>query len=305
MPSRTNDKKMALVESQEGMKSLTKALGDSIAEILPRHVSPARIIKTALVASTREPKLLQCTKESMMLALMAAAELGLDVSGNLGTGWLVPFFNGKLKAFEAVFIPGWKGLVQIAYRSGKVGPIHAAAVYECDGFSYTEMPPELIHSPARPRDCPERGVSIEGVKWEKGKLKDPGHMAGSLLGTYVTWTVNGERGFHWVWAEKIEELRLAAQAPVSPAWMNWTEAMSIKTAVRGGIPYMPLSVEDQQSIVLAQATEDQKLGLGAFIDVAGGPVSPDGAHTLNEDDDDPLSGEDEEAKEEKNEDKKK
>lgn len=278
MPTASKSTALALVGSQEGMKALTKALQGGIDAILPPGISASKIVHLACIATMKNPKLLQCTRDSMILALTASAAFALDPSGTLGHSWIVPFFNNKLKVMEAVFLPGWKGLVQLTFRSGRVESVMPDAVYEQDEFKYQKGDtPRLIHTPTRP--TPDRKCWIADVKWEKGKLVSPGHLAGSLVGAYCTWTVNGVRSFKFRWAEELEKIRLNSKAPVSPAYIDWTEEMMIKGAVKSAIPLMPLSVEDMRLFTIATQNEDEKMGLKPFIDITGDPVT-EGAHTI-------------------------
>ena len=274
MPTASKSTAVQIVGSQEGMKSLTAALQGGLDDILPGKLSASRLIKIACIATTKEPKLLQCTKSSMILALTASAELALDPSGTLGHSWIIPFFDHKRKVMEAVFIPGWKGLVQLAYRSGRVESIMPAAVYEQDRFAYQlGDKPRLDHTPAQP--TPERKCWIATRNEDDKK----GTLAGALVGAYCTWTVSGVRSFKFMWAEELEKIRLSSKAPCSPAYRDWTEAMMVKGVVRASVALMPLSVEDQQSIAIATQSEDAAMGLKPFIDVTS-EVIEDGAHPI-------------------------
>ena len=52
-----------------------------IGMVLPKHLTPDRMVRIALSAASREPKLLQCTPGSIGLSLMKAAEFGVEVNG--------------------------------------------------------------------------------------------------------------------------------------------------------------------------------------------------------------------------------
>ena len=274
MPTATRSNEVAVVGSQEGMKSLAVALQAGLDDILPNQLDAGRLLKLACLATSKEPKLLQCTKQSMILALTASAELALDPTGTLGQAWIVPFFDHKNKIMEAVFIPGWKGLVQLVYRSGRVESIMPAAVYEQDKFEYQMGDdPRLSHTPARPTPDRKCWIATGGTNGKDGAL------AGSLVGAYCTWTVNGVRSFKFRWAEELEKIRLSSKAPLSPAYRNWTEDMMIKAAVRSAIALMPLSEEDKQRIGRVTQNEDEKMGLKNFIDITGTTI-PDGTHPI-------------------------
>ena len=274
MVQATKSDQLPVVGSQAGMKSLAVALQEGLDNILPNQLDAGRLLKLACLATSKEPKLLQCTKQSMILALTASAELALDPSGTLGMAWIVPFFDHKQKVMEAVFIAGWKGLVQLVYRSGRVESIMPAAVYEQDIFEYQlGDSPILKHTPARPTPDRKCWIATGGSNGKDGAL------AGSLIGAYVTWTVGGVRSFKFKWAEELEKLRLGSKAPLSPAYKNYTEDMMVKGAVRSAIAIMPLSEEDRGRIGRATQNENEKMGLKNFIDITGDPVT-DGAHKI-------------------------
>lgn len=85
---------------------------------LPKHMTTDRMIRIALSAISRQPLLLECTPQSIALALIMASETGLEPNGR--DAHLIPYWNKKIQAYEAQFQPDYKGLVQLAYRSGQV-----------------------------------------------------------------------------------------------------------------------------------------------------------------------------------------
>lgn len=66
----------------------------------------------------------------------------------IGQAYLIPFRNhGRM---ECQFQLGYKGLIDLAYRSGEVSIIQAHTVYENDDFQYElGLDPTLRHVPAR------------------------------------------------------------------------------------------------------------------------------------------------------------
>ena len=67
----------------------------------------------------------------------------------LGQAYLIPFWNSKARALECQFQLGYKGLLDLAYRSGEVSTVMAQVVYENDEFEYSfGLEPKLVHRPA-------------------------------------------------------------------------------------------------------------------------------------------------------------
>ena len=76
----------------------------------PRHVTPEGLARIVLTEIRRTPKLLGCTQQSLLGSIMQSAQLGLE-PGVLGQCWIIPYGT------EAVFIPGYRGYAQLAWRS--------------------------------------------------------------------------------------------------------------------------------------------------------------------------------------------
>jgi recombination protein RecT len=115
-------------------------------------VRPEAFIEAAMMATVKNPKLLACTTESILLALRQAAQTGLDVGR---TAHLVPYStkverNGvKVWEDQCQFIPDYKGLIELSCATGKVVSIRVRAVYEGEEFFYGEtmQGPDLRHVP--------------------------------------------------------------------------------------------------------------------------------------------------------------
>src|ERR1051326_6456109 len=88
----------------------------AVAQALPKHLTPDRFIPTALTAMTRTPKLAECDQASFFAALMTLSQLGLEPDGR--RAHLIPFENRKRGVVECQLIIDYKGLVELAYRSG-------------------------------------------------------------------------------------------------------------------------------------------------------------------------------------------
>src|SRR5690606_28083055 len=137
-----------------------------IARALPRHMDPDRMLRIAMTVVRQTPDLQKCTVPSVLGALMQAAQLGLE-PGILGHCYLVPFRNGRTGQHEVQFIIGYKGLIDLARRSGNIQSIAAHPVYENDLFEFEYgLNERLRHVPyyAREdrRELEERGITTPG-----------------------------------------------------------------------------------------------------------------------------------------------
>jgi len=206
---------------------------------LPRHVTADRLARVALTEVRRNPALARCDQMSFLGAIMICAQLGLEPGGTLGHAYLVPFENRKAGRTEVQFILGYRGMIDLARRSGQIQSIEARAVYEGDRFDVKfGLDSDLTHVPDfdNPnRTQPEKLRFVYAV----AKLKDGG----------VQFEVMSRR--------EIEAARAQSKSATSGPWQTHYEAMSLKTVIRRLFKYLPISIE------LAQAIEqDERAELG-------------------------------------------
>lgn len=97
-----------------------------IAKALPRHLTADRMIRVALTALTRTPKLAQCTPQSVCKCLLDLSAAGLEPDGR--RAHLIPYGT------ECTLILDYKGMAELAMRSGTVSNIHADVICDKDTF---------------------------------------------------------------------------------------------------------------------------------------------------------------------------
>ena len=145
----TIQKQTALTKNGTGktMQQYIQSMQGEIKKALPSVITPERFTRMVLSAISVNPKLASCTPKSFLGAMMSAAQLGLEPNTPLGQAYLIPYNNkGTL---EVQFQIGYKGLLDLAYRSGEVDIIQAHIVYENDTFECEYgLNPTLKHIPA-------------------------------------------------------------------------------------------------------------------------------------------------------------
>ena len=216
-----------IVNSKDSMMKIARAL--------PNHITPEKMARVFLTACTTTPKLLNCEPASLMKAVMEASALGLLPDGVLGHGYILPY--GK----QAKFIPGFRGLMDMARRSGKVSGIQARIVYEADDFYYEYgAKPTIKHIPAQMA----------------------GDEPGEAVGAYATATLidTDEVVFEVMWAADINKIRERSPAGSSGPWVTDTLEMWRKTPLRRLMKYLPLSPEVQAAVTSAEYAEAGVLG---------------------------------------------
>lgn len=70
-----------------------------------------------------------CNPKDVVMEALKAATLKLPINKNLGFGYVVPFKNKQGKLVPT-FIIGYKGLIQLAMRTGQYKSINAGIVFE-------------------------------------------------------------------------------------------------------------------------------------------------------------------------------
>lgn len=221
-------------------KEKTDSIGDWLMQhkkdfelVLPRHLSIDKMLRLAAATFRKNPALMACTLPSVAGSLMEATALGLEVNTPLGLAFLVPFNNAKLGTKECQLIVGYKGLIELFYRSRSGETLFGAVVYEADAFDYEYGTAEFLHhKPAR--------VTAD----KKGKIVCA-YAYAKLIGAGYRFIVLSK--------EEIDRIRDEfsagyAQNPEASPWSQHYEDMAVKTAVRALAPFIPKSAEFARAI---------------------------------------------------------
>ena len=234
------DENKSLTVRRKTVSDLLIKFKGQIEMALPKHITPDRLIRTALTSFSKNPKLLECSPESLLGCVIQSAQLGLMPDGILGEAHLIPFWNSKKGAFECQFIPGYKGLVSLAFRSGQVSTFQGRVVYDSDFFEYEYgIDDKLIHRPS-------------------GKMGTVTHAYAVLKYS------NGGRMFEVMTVDEINYIRDTSAnyktakkygTEAQSVWQTYYEAMAIKTVIRKLSKLAPLSPEFQKAVSLDEQAE--------------------------------------------------
>lgn len=205
------------------LKDYVMSMESQIAKALPSVITPERFTRIALTALSSNPALAQCDRNSFLGGLMQAAQLGLEPNTPLGQAYLIPFKNNKKGIVECQFQIGYKGLIDLAYRSGEMASIYAHAVYEHDEFSFEYgLEQKLVHKPA----MKNRGAVV--AYYAVFKLKNGGY--GFAVSSVEDITKH---------AKKYSQ---AFDSSYSP-WKTEFDEMAKKTAIKAVLKYAPIKTE--------------------------------------------------------------
>lgn len=212
------NKQVAKNNGQKTLQDYMKVMEGQIKRALPSVITPERFSRMVLTALSSTPKLKQCTPQSFIGAMMTAAQLGVEPNTALGQAYLLPYDNRRKGVTECQFQLGYKGLIDLAYRSGEVSIIQAHEVYENDDFDYElGMEPRLRHIPARAN----RGKVI--CYYAMFKTKDGGY------------------GFDVMSIEDVQaHAKKYSKAYGSGPWQTNFDEMAKKTVLKKVLKYAPL-----------------------------------------------------------------
>lgn len=209
------------------MQSYIKTMEGEIKKALPSVITPERFTRMVLSAISATPELGNCTPKSFLGAMMNAAQLGLEPNTPLGQAYILPYRNkGTL---EAQFQIGYKGLIDLAYRSGDVEVIQSHIVYENDEFECEYgINTKLSHKPA----SSSRGKPIKVYAIFKTKSGGYGFEVMSM----------DDVKSH---AEKYSKAYGSAFSP----WKSNFEEMAKKTVLKRVLKYAPLKSDFVKAVV--------------------------------------------------------
>ncbi|MGL5676820.1 MAG: recombinase RecT [Cellulosilyticaceae bacterium] len=209
------------VSPQKGMQQLMKAMAKEIEAALPSMVSSERFQRVALTAFSANPALQKCEPKSFIAAMMQSAQLGLEPNTPLGQAYLIPY--GTNVQFQV----GYKGMLELAQRSGKIKTIYAHAVYDKDVFDVDYgLNQDLKHKPL-----------LTGER-------------GGVIGYYAVYHTVDD-GYNFVYRTKEQILEFAqakSKTFKNGPWQTDFDAMAKKTVIKQLLKYAPISIELQQAI---------------------------------------------------------
>lgn len=232
-------------DAKEAYATIVRAIEekeDEIVRTLVPTIPRERFLNVALQAITRSPRLLECAPASIIKALRDAAELGLEPSGLLGSAYLVPYKNRQTQRYEAQLIPGYRGLIDLARRSGEIKSIAAVLVRERDEFKVwrDENGPHYTHVPfLNPGHIMEPLFDTNTGARVGDRVVD----GGKYIAVYChVRLATGDSHLEVMTTAEVQAIRRRSKAADDGPWMtDWPE-MAKKTVTRRAVKYLPISV---------------------------------------------------------------
>ncbi len=187
-----------------------------------RQERAERFTRICLTAMRQTPKLAQCEPASILGAMMTCAQLNLEPNTPQGLAYLIPYNR------ECQFQVGYKGLMQLMYRSGAIASFNADVVYrqevEQGLFEYESgISPRISHK-----------IDLLNPEARTGKPED-------VIAAYAAVVLKtGEPIVRLVNKMEIDQAR-ALNRGNSPAWRDHYAAMAIKTAIKRLSAWLPVT----------------------------------------------------------------
>ena len=209
-------------------------------------------LRCCMTQIEQTPKLMECSKTSLLSALVTAAQLRLVPDGQLGHAYLVPY-KGK-----ATFIPGYKGLRELVLRAGKVRDLRARVVYKNDKFKFAYgLVETLEHEP----NMEDRGDPIAVYA-----------VADYIAGGHAITVMSKQE------IEEHKEQYSKSWNYDDSAWQTAPDRMWEKTALRRLSGRLEMSVEAQRAVTVSERYDKGlDLDTGEVIDID--PPTPDTSKT--------------------------
>lgn len=216
----------AIKNKGTGIKDYLKRYQGEFEKALPSVLTPERFTRMAITATTKTPKLAECDPKSFICAMLEAAQLGLEPNTPLGQAYLIPY--GKQCQFQI----GYKGLIDLAHRSGEIKSIEAHEVCENDEFIFEfGLEPKLVHKPAMSN-------------------------RGQVVWYYAVYRlVNGGYGFEVMSREDVEtHARKYSKTFANGPWQTNFDEMAKKTVLKKALKYAPLKSDFVRGVALDETS---------------------------------------------------
>ena len=213
----------------------SKSFQAQMAMALPKNLTTERLTRIVMTEVRKTPALLNCNQESFFGAVLQCAQLGLEPGSALGHCYLLPFGNGKARDGRpnCQLIIGYRGMIDLARRSGQIQSINAYVVHEADEFEYElGLHPDIHHKPS--------------------PLADRGPV------TYVYAVAvlkGGGVQFEVMSRAEVEAVRAQSKAGKSGPWVTHWDEMARKSVVRKLFKYLPVSIEAVRAVEIDEKSD--------------------------------------------------
>ena len=258
------------------VKKFFEANRGTLEALLPKHFDSERMLKLAIGALRTTPKLSGASLASLLGSVVTCAQLGLEPNTPLGHAYLLPFDKREKRDGQWVTVEtqvqviiGYKGMLDLARRSGQIVSIAAHEVCQNDDFRFAYgLDEELVHRPS---------------------MKD----RGAVIGFYaVAKLVGGGYSFEFMSCDEVNHIRDKAAEKnrakkdgsgrpiITGPWADNYVEMGRKTVLRRLFKYLPISIE---SLAFAAAIDGNAVAAAAPLEEVAFDMSQSDAAGVDQD----------------------
>lgn len=236
-------------------------------KLIPKHMSAEKLVQLAMQAVKGSRTLMECPPVSIVSGVLEAATLGLYLDGVLGHAYLVPYKRGGQPI--AQFQIGYRGMIDLACRSGHIEGVSAGVIREGDKYApLDEAKPGFSHERTGDDQRPMVATWALAYFATSGRPTPP-----AILLPY-----------------EIERVRKSSKAKSSDApWTTHFDEMAKKTAIRRLLKYQRLSPEILTAVVRDEYREaGRRVQIDPGVEAILPEVGLDAGATQPDDDEPPI-----------------
>ena len=219
-----------------------------------------QLFVTSIISAVQvNPQLQECTNTSILSSALLGQSLKLSPSPQLGHFYMMPFKNNKNNTTEAQFVLGYKGMIQLAIRSGQYKKLNVLEIKQGELVNFDPL---------------EEEIEVNLIEDEEEREKAP------TIGYYAMFEyMNGfKKAIFWTKSKmEAHALRYSAGYKAKKGYTFWEkdfDAMAKKTMLRQLISKwgvmsidMQTAYESDQAVIHEDGTKD-------YVDVVEAPNSP-------------------------------
>ena len=202
-------------KSEKNLQTYKQTIFNNMSPALfPDNYSKTRFLNNVIQSIRKNPKVAECTQESIMGSIVECATVGLTPDGITGLAHLVPF-KDRVRGLECQLVIGYKGYRKLALRNTNYVSFEMRSVFKADFFEYEfGLDPKIVHKPG-----------LKGLV--KGVENELTHVY-----AYVV-TKSGYKIFDVMTRAEVEAVRDSTkkgpQGKINPVWNNNFPSMAMKT----------------------------------------------------------------------------
>lgn len=192
------------------------------------RIDPAALIRFALMDFQKSTQLQKCSPESIYLALIACAQVGLEPGGIRQEAFIVPYGS------TATFQLGYRGILRLARETPGVSKVSANVVYDRDDFDVD------LGTDAKVKHRPFLGGD-----------------RGDIVGAYAfAMFASGELDVEFMSRADLDKIKANAHTSRSDSpWKLWEDQMFRKSPIRRLGKRLPLGERSAFGFALDAAGE--------------------------------------------------